>query len=321
MPSGAILQKKLKFAAKVQDLLDNHSKAILVHADNVGSRQFMDIRAALRPESAILMGKNTCLRKIIRDYCESKGDNSWMIMHDALVGNVGIVFTKGDMNEIREKVKEFVVPAPARVGAVAQCDVTVCAGPTGMEPSQTNFFQTLNIATKINKGSIEILADVVVLRTGERVTSSAATLLAKMKLLPFTFGLQVMQVYDSGNMFDVAVLDISDDDIAAKFMNGVCNVAAISLASDYPTMASIPHSIINAYKNVLSISLGTDYTFELAKKVKDILENPEAFAAAQAAAAPAAGGGGGGGGGAAAAKAPEPEEEEEEEGMDFDLFD
>lgn len=34
---------------------------------------------ALRPESAILMGKNTCLRKIIRDYCESKGDNSWMV--------------------------------------------------------------------------------------------------------------------------------------------------------------------------------------------------------------------------------------------------
>ena len=41
------------------------------------------------------MGKNTMMRKCIREYCERKGDNTWMVMHDKLVGNVGIVFTTG----------------------------------------------------------------------------------------------------------------------------------------------------------------------------------------------------------------------------------
>ena len=92
------------------------------------------------------------------------------------------------------------------------------------------------------------------------------------------------------------------------------NIAALSLAANYPTLAAVPHSIINGYKNILAISVGTDYTFPLADKVKEYLANPGAFAPA--------GGGGGGGGGGAAAKAPEPEpEEEEEEEMDFDLFD
>merc|ERR1712216_621117 len=107
-----------------------------------------------------------------------------------------------------------------------------------------------------------------------------------------------------------AVLDITNETLEKKFMSGVAQVASLSLASGYPTLASVPHSIVNAYKNVLAISIGTDYTFELAQKVKDYLANPGAFASA----APAAGGGG-------AAKAAAVEEEEEEAEMDFDLFD
>ena len=108
------------------------------------------------------MGKNTMIRKCIREYRERKGDDTWMALAEKMVGNVGVIFTTGEMGDVKEKIKEFVVPAPAKAGAVAQVDVVVPAGPTGMEPSQTNFFQTLNIATKINKGAIEILSDVTV---------------------------------------------------------------------------------------------------------------------------------------------------------------
>lgn len=52
-----------------------------------------------------------------------------------------------------------------------------------------------------------------------------------------------------------------------------------------------------------------------AEKVKEILANPEAFAAAAAAAAPAAGGA------KEEAAAAAPVEESDEEDMDFDLFD
>jgi large subunit ribosomal protein LP0 len=304
--------KKLSYGERVNDLLDNYDTALLVHADNVGSRQFMDIRASIRPESVVLMGKNTLMRKCITNYCKAKGDDTWMILANKLVGNVGIIFTKGDLLDVRKKIKQFVVPAPARVGAIAQSTVIVPAGPTGMEPSKTSFFQTLNIATKINKGTIEIISDVLVLSPGDRVSSSAAVLLSALKYMPFEYGLEVLEVYDKGAMYPSAVLDITNETLEAKFMSGVKQVAAFSLASNYPTLASVPHSIVNAYKNVLSISIGTDYTFELAQKVKDYLANPGAFASAAPAAAA--------GGAAKAAAAPEPEEEEDA-AMDFDLFD
>jgi large subunit ribosomal protein LP0 len=131
--------------------MDTHTRAFLVHADNVGSKQFMDIRAALRGETTILMGKNTMIRRCIRLYCERTGNDQWLGLLDYMVGNVGLVFTKGDLSEVRSTIDKFKVGAPARMGLVAPNDVMIPAGSTGMDPSQTSFFQVLNIPTKINK--------------------------------------------------------------------------------------------------------------------------------------------------------------------------
>ena len=40
----------------------------------------------------------------------------------------------------------------------------------------------------------------------------------------------LLQVYDSGSVFDPEILDITDADLLQKFSAGVRNVAAISLA-------------------------------------------------------------------------------------------
>jgi len=310
--------KKERYYNKVVGLLEGYSKAFIVHADNVSSKQFMDIRAALRKiGSVILMGKNTMMKRCIRNYMEETGNDKWAILLEQLVGNVGVVFTTGNFAEVRTKMDEFKVGALARSGSIAPVPVIIPAGPTGMDPSQTSFFQTLNIATKINKGSIDILQDHVVFQIGDKVNASAAILLGKLNIKPFTYGLIIHQVIEEGTCYPPEVLDLSDDDIAAGISAGIRQVAALSLGANYPTLAAVPHVLINAYKNVLAIAIETEYTFPLADKVKAYLADPSAFACA----APAAAAGGGGGGGAAAAKAPEPEPEEEEEDMGFDLFD
>lgn len=275
----------------------------------------MDIRAALRGQTTIVMGKNTMIRRTIRLYAERTGNEQWLGLLDLLIGNVGIVFTQGDLSEVRSVIAQFKVGAPARVGLVAPNDVSIPAGNTGMDPSQTSFFQALNIPTKINKGTIEITTDVQVVKQGEKVGASEATLLAKLGIKPFEYGLVVLKVYDNGSIYDPRVLDITDDDLGGYITAGLRNVAAACLELDFPTIASVPHSLINGYKNVLSIAVETDYSFPLAEKVKEYLANPTAFAAA----APAAGGSAAPAA-AAAAKEEEPEEEDDAD-MGFSLFD
>ena len=79
---------------------------------------------------------------------------------------------QADLKQLMDKIGEHRMGAPAKAGVIAPLSVTIPAGPTGMDPSQTSFFQTLNIATKINKGSVEILNPVTVVTKGEKVSRS-----------------------------------------------------------------------------------------------------------------------------------------------------
>ena len=45
-------------------------------------------------------------------------------------------------------------------------------------------------------------------------------------------------------------------------------MASVCLQMGYPTVASVPHSIINGYKRVLALSVETEYTFPLTEKVR-----------------------------------------------------
>lgn len=127
--------------------------------------------------------------------------------------------------------------------------------------------------------------------------------------------MKIIQIFDNGQLFGESVLDIEESALIEQFMSGVKTIAAISLALNYPTVASVAHSLVNSYKNLLAIALATDITFEGAEKAKAYLENPEAFAVAAPVAAESSS--------AAPAKAEEKEEEKEEsdDDMGFGLFD
>merc|ERR1711923_490858 len=297
---------------KITSLFDEYPKAFIVNADNVGSKQMQKIRQALRGKAVVLMGKNTMMRKAIRGHLESNPGLEKLL--PIIKNNVGFVFTKEDLPDIRAILLENKVQAPARAGAVAPLDVKVPAQTTTLGPEKTSFFQALSIPTKITKGTIEILNEVSLIKEGDKVGSSESTLLNMLNISPFTYGLLIENVYDSGTIFSPAILDITNEDIIARFMTGVRNIAAISLQIGYPTAASVPHSLINGFKKLLAIAVETDIDFEEANQTKEYLKDPSKFAVAAVAAAPAA----------SEAKKEEAKKEESEESdddMGFGLFD
>jgi large subunit ribosomal protein LP0 len=311
---GASRADKELYFEKLKELLAKYPSIFLVNVDNVGSDQMHKIRVSLRGKAVVLMGKNTMVRRVLRNILSENPQFERLLPY--VRGNIGFVFTDKDLKEIRDLIVEKKVAAPARAGAYAPKDVTVPAGNTGMEPGKTSFFQALGIPTKIARGTIEIVSDVKVVTAGTRVGPSEATLLNMLNISPFTYGMTVVQIYDSSNVFSPDVLDIGEQELIDRFLSGIKTVAAISLALNYPTIVSVTHSLVNAYKNLIAISLVTDYTFEGAEKVKEYLANPEAFAvvtapAATSAAAPAA---------AAEEKEAEKEEESDDD-MGFGLFD
>jgi len=271
-------ERKKEYFERMKNLLLTYSKAFVVEVDNVGSGQLQNTRKGLRGRAEILMGKNTMMRKCIREFVEENPGSPIGQLETLCRGNVGFVFTNSDLADVRNVIESNVRPAPARVGAIAPVDVIVPKGPTGCDPGQTNFFQTLQISTKITKGQIEMTNDTHLISTGEKVTASQAALLQKLGIEPFTYGMELKSVFDNGSLFDAKVLDITDDVLAAKFASAVTALASISLALGYPTQASLPHSISNAFKSILCVSLGCEsYSFQQADIVKNYIADPSKF--------------------------------------------
>jgi len=159
--------KKENYWKKLWVLTDEYKKAVMVDVDNVSSKQITKIRHRLRDIGAVmLMGKNTLMKAALNkkmtkpeeddeDYNERK--DNWKAQPELdkivtlLKGNTGIIFTNGDLSDIKKILDQETREAPAKVGAIAPDDVWIRAGSTGLDPKQTSFFQQLNIQTKIVK--------------------------------------------------------------------------------------------------------------------------------------------------------------------------
>jgi len=309
-------EKKSEYFEKLHRLLQDYSRILIVLCDNIGSAHMQRIRRELRGKAVLLMGKNTMIRKVIRTHLDS--NPQWESILPWITGNIGMVFTNDpDLKKIRDICLASKVPAAAKAGIKAPADVVIPKGITTLEPTKTSFLQALNIASKINKGTIEILQDVNLIKKGDKVGSSESTLLQMLDIRPFEYGLQMIAVYDEGATADASIIDMSDDVILSKLSIGISNVASLSLGIHFPTLASFPHVVLNGFKNLLSVAIGTEYVFDQAKSIKEMLENPEAFASAAPAkgatqsSAPAA---------TVETEAPPDEPEEEDEGIEFDLF-
>ncbi|KAL7927691.1 ribosomal protein L10 domain-containing protein [Trichoderma austrokoningii] len=306
---GGKTANKAGYFDKLKGLLQDFKSIFIVEIDNVSSQQMHEIRHALRGKGVVLMGKNTMVRRALRTFLVDTPEYERILPF--VKGNVGFVFTNGDLKEIRDQILANRVAAPARAGAVAPVDVWVPAGNTGMEPGKTSFFQALGVPTKIARGTIEITTDLKLIEAGNKVGPSEASLLNLLNISPFTYGLGIAQVYDQGQVFPPSILDISEEQLLGTLAKAITTVATISLALNFPTLPSVMHSVVNSYKKVLAVAVETEISWPEIEALKDRIANPDAYAAAAPAATSAA---------AAATEAAPAEEEKEEEEEDEEGF-
>ncbi|KAK3706320.1 ribosomal protein P0 (A0) (L10E) [Vermiconidia calcicola] len=307
---GGKTATKSAYFDKLKTLLEEYNSIFIVTVDNVSSQQMHEIRQSLRGDGVVLMGKNTMVRRAIKGFISENPEYERLLPH--VKGNVGFVFTNGDLKATRDKILANRVAAPARAGAVAPADVFVPAGNTGMEPGKTSFFQALGVPTKIARGTIEITSDLKLVAASSKVGASEATLLNMLNISPFTYGMGISQIYDQGQTFESNVLDIEESQLLKAFTSAITTIASLSLAVNFPTLPSVMHNVVNSYKNMIAVALETEYEWEAVHELKDRVKNPDAYASA----APA----GGAAPEAAAAEAPkEAEKEEEEEASDEDM--
>jgi large subunit ribosomal protein LP0 len=300
MPSAVSEEKKLQ-QKELNRLIDSYERLVFVKLDNVTSQQMHKVRRDLIGIAEIVVGKKTTQKKIINIRAESKNATpadkvmaEELCRSNFLTGNIALCFTNKTVSDLITIFEKYRVQAPARVGAISPVEVVILAGNTGMEPTQTSFFQALNIMTKIDKGTVAIVNDKKVLSPGDKVDSSVAALLQKLKISPFFYNPEVVGVFEKGILFSPEDLKLTEASIESAFTSGIASLTALSLGSGVATELSLPHAITDGFKNLLAAAVATDFVFtEYNGKtlIGDIKSGKAAASAAPAptkAAAPAA---------------------------------
>jgi len=252
--------------------------------ENVSSNQIQQARVELRKQKKgiMIVGKNTVVKKAIslRMKEPQEGDedydfrkalwrevNSIDKLTGYLKGKVGLIFSDTPVYELKPIIEANKKPAAAKVGMVAPIDVSIPPGPTGLDPSQISFFHALSISTKIQKGQIEISKDVKVCTVGKKVGNSEAILLQKLNIKPFAYGMEILYVFDEGTILTPEIFNMDPNTILGKFRTHASSVASISLVIGIPNALSVPHMIVNAFKNIASIALETGLSFKQLEKL------------------------------------------------------
>jgi large subunit ribosomal protein LP0 len=176
-----------------------------------------------------------------------------------------IIFTNEDVSKINEITSKFVIEKQAKVGAISPVEVTLQAGPTGMDSSQIEYFQALNINTKLIKNQLEIVTASKILVIGQKITLSEINLMKKFNIKPYKHYVQILHIYLNGQLYDSGILKITNDYLKKRVEEGIKNLAAFSLGASIPTKASAPHIVANAFKNIIGLSLATGVDIPQAK--------------------------------------------------------
>jgi len=296
--------KKEAYWVRLQVVAQKYKNVLFVDADNVSSKQISKIRRKLRDIDAyMIMGKNTLMKASLTEanrkpekWDEDFEERSKTYVFNPniekillqLKGNTNLIFSNGDLGEVKAVLDEEVRPSPAKPGMIAPDDVVIPAGPTGLDPKQTSFFGNLQIQTKIVKAQIDIVAEKKVINAGDKIGGTEAQLLDKLKIYPFQYKMEVKKVLQNGSMFDAKVLDLSTETILAKFKNAISIQASLSLASGYSTSASAPHTLLNGFKNLAAVAAMSGYEFKEATTLLNAAKNAPAAGAATSAGAKAA---------------------------------
>lgn len=255
MVTKSAKERKETTYERAKQLFGKYKKFALVGIDNVVSTQLKNIKKQWGNDVEFLMGKNSAIKRAMGDL----GMPELSPVHELVKGDVCFIFFDGCVKDVKKVIDANVREACAKVGDIAQREVWVESCITGMTPDKTSYFQVLGIATKITKGKVEIISPYKVLSAGDRVGPSQANLLGMLNIKPFSYKMTMHQIYEDGMLYDSSLADVSEEDIVSSLRSAISSVAAASLGAGVVTHASVPYDIRNAFKSILSVSLGSEF--------------------------------------------------------------
>jgi len=222
------------------------------------SAMLHEIRRRLRNQVEITVIKKSLARKAAEELGEERPNLTRFI--DSIKGGALLLFTGMDPFKLSLLVQRNKVRVEARGGDVAESDIVVPAGNTGIPPGPViSEFSALKIPTKIDSGTIWITMDTVAARKGEVISPKLASLLSRLGVKPVETGLSLISAYSDGTVIAGEDLKLDLGEYRRRIIEAASNALNLAVNANIPTRESLPFIIARAYLEARRIAVEAEY--------------------------------------------------------------
>ena len=222
--------------------------------ENLPARQLQIMKEKLRATVTLRMSKKRLMRIAIENVKNDKKGIEELEKH--FKGMPALICTEQSPFELFKTLKKNKSSAPAKAGQIAPIDIKVGAGPTPFAPGPViGELGNLGIKSKIENNKIVITEDSIVAKEGEVISEKLAGILTRLNIRPIEVGLNLIAVYDHGEILTKEVLDIDEE----AYINDMkaAHIKAFTLATEigYPAKGVVELLIAKVHKDSKTLAL------------------------------------------------------------------
>lgn len=212
-----VAEYKKRTVAEFAKLMNEYPIIGVVNMENLPAPQLQVLREQLRGQVLIKMTKRRLLERAL-DQVKKPGIEK---VKEYLGGMPAILFTKENPFKLATVLGKNKSMAPAKAGQIAPNDIMVTAGPTPFSPGPIiGELGQAGIKAGIEGNKVVIKADKVVVKEGQPVNAAMASLLARLGVQPMEIGLDLVIVYEDGQIITSDVLSIDALVYEQRFFQG-----------------------------------------------------------------------------------------------------
>lgn len=243
-----VREEKIKAAEKLKEIVKKYPVIGILDMHKLPTRQFQEIKKKLGDSVTIKMGKKSLIKLAIKSLNKEGGSE----LENLIPKQPAIILTKMEPFKFYATISKLKSMTFAKEGDVASSDIKVSAGPTSLLPGPViSELSKVGIPAGVEEGKIAIKKDVVVVKTGEKISKELANILKKLGIEPVEVGLNVVAIYN-GKIYTKDVLELVNV-YPQKLKEAYNQALNLSVSICYPTKQNIKYLLSKAFNAAKTI--------------------------------------------------------------------
>ncbi|HIH31075.1 TPA: 50S ribosomal protein L10 [Candidatus Woesearchaeota archaeon] len=255
-----IPESKLKAVEQLSALIDSYPIVAILNLENLPAKQLQQMKGKLRKECEIRMAKKPLITQALKKSAKKDIAN----LTEYLSGMPALLLTKENPFKIFKTIKKSKSSAAIKAGQITPRDIMLPAGPTPFAPGPIiGELGMLKIKAGIEAGKVIIKEDVHVAKKGDVIKPQLSSLLLRLGIEPMEIGLDLVAIYENGEILTKDVLDIDQDAFMLKLQTAASEALNLAVDIAYPSNDTIELLIAKAFNDSKCIAVERDILADL----------------------------------------------------------